>query len=33
MRTKCPKQFGHLPKEEDHQYASHPKIKLHPKNV
>jgi hypothetical protein len=33
MKTKCPKQLGHLPKEENHQYASCFEIKPHPKNV
>jgi len=33
MRTKCPKQFGHFPREEDHRYAPHPKVKPHLKNA
>ncbi len=33
MKTKCPKQLGHLVGEEDHQYGSHYEIKPHPKNV
>ncbi len=33
MKTKCPKQPGHLPKEENHWYAPCPEIKPHLKNV
>jgi hypothetical protein len=33
MKTKCPKQLGHLLKEEDFLYAPHFEIKPHPKNV
>jgi hypothetical protein len=31
MRTKCPKQLGYFPREEDHQYAPCLEIKPHPK--
>jgi len=33
MKTKCPKELEHLPKKEDHRYASRFEIKPHPKNV
>jgi hypothetical protein len=33
MRTKCPKQLGHFPREKDHEYVPHPEIKPHPKNA
>jgi hypothetical protein len=33
MKTKCPKQHGRLPKEEDYRYVIHLEIKPYPKNV
>jgi hypothetical protein len=33
MKTKRPKQCGHLLRKEDHQYAPRPKIKPRPKNA
>jgi hypothetical protein len=33
IRTKCPKQHGRLPREEDHQRVPLLEIKIHPKNV
>jgi len=33
MKTKCPKQTEHFPKEKDHPYVLCPKIKFHPKNA
>jgi hypothetical protein len=33
MKTKCPKQFGHLLRKRDHRYAPRFKIKPHQKNV
>jgi hypothetical protein len=33
MKTKCPKQHGHLSKKKDHLYAPSFEIKPHPKNA
>jgi hypothetical protein len=33
MKTKCPKQLEHLPREEIHRYVPSFKINPHPKNA